>query len=64
MVFDQILIQTNFVVLNWPFIFKILSKKTIVKVKGRGVIGVWSKTILSRFLILGPFPKENNYIKK
>ena len=35
---------------------KILSKKIIVKVKG-GVSGVWSKTILSRFLIFGPFPK-------
>ena len=37
---------------------KILSKKTIVRVRG-GVSGVWSKTILSRFLILEPFPSKH-----
>ena len=37
---------------------QMLSKKTIVKVRGR-VNGVWSKTILSRFLIFGPFPNTD-----
>ena len=35
---------------------KNMNKKTIVKVRG-GVGVVWSKTILSRFLIFGPFRK-------
>ena len=34
-----------------------MSKKTIVKVWEGAVGGVCSKTILSRFLIFGPFPK-------
>ena len=38
------------------FAEKVLNKKTIVKVRGGGFDGVWLKTILSRFLILGPFP--------
>ena len=35
---------------------KILSRNTIVKVRGGRVGRVWSKTILSRFLIFGIFP--------
>ena len=35
----------------------ILNMKTIFKVRGGVVGGAWSKTILLRFLILGPFPK-------
>ena len=41
----------------------ILSKNTIVKVRG-GVSEVWSKTILSRSLILRPSPYMNCLCKK
>ena len=37
---------------------KILSKKTIAKVRG-GVSGVWSKTILLRFFNFETLPKEH-----